>query len=130
LEKFHCLLKIVHDLRLRLIFGVTFGIQSANACPMLLPLMFPEDIVTTFVIFPILPHILKGVKSVTGLKDVGDVPIVSMLVTVSFVGAVAIIRPWLSFGQSLEKQGDGDWDCGKAHQRPCIVHESDGPVTG
>lgn len=59
LEQLNGLVKVIYNFFLRDIIGVAFGLQGANASPMLVPFVLPEVGVVSAKVFPVVLHIFK-----------------------------------------------------------------------
>lgn len=60
---------------------------------MLRPLVLPEGLVITLVVFPVCVHVGEKVGSSSSRQNRGDVGVSSRVVTVLVEGAIAVVRP-------------------------------------
>lgn len=73
---------------------VALRFQRADARPMLVPLMFPEILVISFVVLPIYIHVVQQARSSGLTYDGRNIGIFTGWITIGLVSAIAIIRPW------------------------------------
>lgn len=93
LEEGNGLVEEITNFGLGLVVLITFGVKSADASTVLVPLVGPEGLVVTLVVFPVGVHILEGFIFAQFLENGGDVAVLSILVAVRFIGTVTVIRP-------------------------------------
>lgn len=60
---------------------------------MFAPLMLPEALVVTSVVFPVDAHVIEDVVAVIGLEDLSDVCILAGFIAIRVVGSIAVIGP-------------------------------------
>ena len=60
-EKVHRLLEVIDHFFLRRITGIALCPQGADACAVLVPLVFPELLVIALVVLPVRVHIIEEV---------------------------------------------------------------------
>jgi hypothetical protein len=77
----------------RLVLGVAFRLERADAGPVLGPFVVPEGFVVARVVFPVGLHKGEGVVCAERLQDRRDVAVGARGVAVCVVGAVAAVRP-------------------------------------
>jgi hypothetical protein len=93
LEQINGLLEIITDFLLRLIASIATRLNSVNASTVLAPLVFPEGLVVTINVDPVLVHVRDQIGAVLCLQDLGDVGVCARGVAVGLVCAVAVVRP-------------------------------------
>ena len=59
LEKINGFLEIIHHLLLRGVVGVAIRFQRADTSPMLVPLVLPETLIVSLIVFPIGAHVAQ-----------------------------------------------------------------------
>ena len=59
LEEVHSLLEKIYDFLLWDIVGVAAGSQSANSISMFAPLVLPETLIVSLIVFPICVHVIE-----------------------------------------------------------------------
>ena len=60
---------------------------------MLAPLVFPEALIRAILVFPVNVHVVEYVGATRCLQNLGDVGVLSGLIAVLVIRAIAVIRP-------------------------------------
>lgn len=87
--------------------------------------MLPKGLVVTALVLPVRVHVAKDIGCAS-LKNGSDVGVCTSGVAVGTEGTIAVIGPM----ERSRKQGVEILISRETYQRPWIVHESVGPVTG
>lgn len=94
---------------------------------MLGPLVHPEILVLSFVVFPVGCHVRQEVGGSKGFEDVSDVMVGTFVVAIGFITAVAAVGPVV---ESVSYWYAGTGRVEKTYHRPWMVQASSGPVGG
>lgn len=92
-EELEGLFKVIDHLLRRHVVGVALGVEGADTGAVLAPLVFPERLVLTLIVFPVYGHVVEEVVAVEVLEDLGDVLVLSGFVAELLVGSIAFIGP-------------------------------------
>jgi hypothetical protein len=93
LEEIYSLLEVVYNLLGGLVVGVAVRFKCADAGSVFGPLVLPEGLVVTLVVFPVCAHVAKKIRLAERVYDGGDVGVGAGGIAVRVVGAVAAVGP-------------------------------------
>ena len=93
LEEIYRFLEVLHNLFGSLVVSVAIWYHGGNASSMLGPLVFPESLIIALIVLPVGIHVVEEVRGTKGSDYVGDVGVCTRWITVSLVGAIALVGP-------------------------------------
>lgn len=93
LEQIDSNLEIVDGLLFRGVPDVATRLESVDTGSMFIPLVFPEALVVSLVVFPVYVHVVKESRLPGSSYDSMNVSVLPGWITVLFVGSIAIIWP-------------------------------------
>jgi hypothetical protein len=111
------------------VIRVAAGVDGVVTCSVGGPFVLPEGLRTLVVALHVGIQVGNETALSIGVEDLGNVLVGARRVAVGWVGPVAVVGPFFGSVFSLRKFESiitGD----RAYQRPWMVHESVGPVTG
>jgi hypothetical protein len=93
LEQVDGFLEVVDNLFGSLVVAVAVGLECANTCAVLGPLVLPEGLVVALIVFPVRGHVGEEVVCAKRGQDGGNVGVGARGIAVGIVCAIASIRP-------------------------------------